>query len=230
MEEEKEVLRQSNELAFRYLDVGEELEIVELPEAPFAKIKLLTKDWNLPRLIVHALNKKLAEQLVARSIEIGQGREVAVLGILDGNGTVRPRGKIVSGGMGFVPSRLLASSITDIRGKSLQTIYSDYVSAEAVIVHTHPGGTGVMHIGDALAGPGTWGRPIIAIGHDKNGQIRGATVVEVTDKLFDLADEDEILSSRFFEATTPVEEAEIRNRKFGIAQDYTGLSKPIEIV
>ena len=86
-----------------------------------------------------------------------------------------------------------------------------------------------MHVGDAHAGPGTWGRPIIAIGHDKEGQIRGATVIEVTDKLFDLADEDEMLSSKYFETKTPEEEAEIRNRKLGIAQDYTSLCKPIEI-
>jgi hypothetical protein len=162
-------------------------------------------------------------------MEIGQGREVAALGIVNDIGVVKPKGEIVLGGMGFVPSRLLASSLVDITDKSLQTIYSEYIPEEAVIVHTHPGGTGVMHIGDAHAGPGTWGRPIIAIGHDKEGQILGATVVEVTDQLFDLADEDEMLNLKFFEAKTPDEEAEIRNRKFGIAQDYTGLCNPIEI-
>lgn len=86
-----------------------------------------------------------------------------------------------------------------------------------------------MHIGDATAGPGTWGRPIIAIGHDRDGKVRGATVVEVSDKLFSLADEDERLSLEFFDANTPEAEAEIRNRKFGIAQEYTSLCKPIEI-
>lgn len=229
MEEEKEILKQSNELGFRFLDVGHELKIVDLPEAPDVNTRMAKKDWNLPRKQVNALDKDFAEQLVAKSMEIGQGREVAALGIVDDEGVVKPKGEIVYGGMGFVPSRLLASSIVDITDKSLQVIYSEHVPKEAVIVHTHPGGTGVMHIGDAQAGPGTWGRPIIAIGHDKDGQLRGATVIEVTDKLFDLADEDEMLSSKYFEAKTPEEEAEIRNRKFGIAQDYTGLCKPIEI-
>ncbi|HEX3032827.1 MAG TPA: peptidase S7, partial [Bacillota bacterium] len=59
--------------------------------------------------------------------------------------------------------------------------------------------------------------------------VRGATVVEVTDRLFQLADEDEQLAQDFFAAETPEEEAEIRNRKFGIAQEYTSLCKAIEI-
>ncbi|HHU32264.1 MAG TPA: peptidase S7 [Clostridia bacterium] len=229
MEEEKEILRQSNELGFRFLDVGHELKIADLPEGSAAKVKKTKNGWRLPRNQIKVLDKEFAEVLVAKSMELGQGREVAALGIVDNKGVVSSQGKIVCGGIGFVPSRLLASSMVDITDKSLQTIYSDYVPKNAVIVHTHPGGTGVMHVGDAHAGPGTWGRPIIAIGHDKEGQIRGATVIEVTDKLFDLADEDEMLSSKYFETKTPEEEAEIRNRKLGIAQDYTSLCKPIEI-
>jgi hypothetical protein len=229
MEEEKEILRQSNELGFHFLDVGYELEIIDLPRVTAVPAKRAKNEWSLPRKKVVKLEKEFAGQLVAKSMEIGQGREVAALGIVNDIGVVKPKGEIVLGGMGFVPSRLLASSLVDITDKSLQTIYSEYIPEEAVIVHTHPGGTGVMHIGDAHAGPGTWGRPIIAIGHDKEGQILGATVVEVTDQLFDLADEDEMLNLKFFEAKTPDEEAEIRNRKFGIAQDYTGLCNPIEI-
>ena len=37
----KEVLRQTNQLGFRYLDVGEELEIVDLPEMPVVKKNLM---------------------------------------------------------------------------------------------------------------------------------------------------------------------------------------------
>ncbi|WP_227766703.1 hypothetical protein [Zhaonella formicivorans] len=229
MEEEKEILRQNNELGLRYLEVGRSLEVVDLPEAPPVNGNLAKKDWTLPRLKVQSLSKELADALVAESMEIGQGREVAMLGLLTEDGTVLPHGKIVHGGIGYVPARLLASSGVDISGKSLKTIYSEFVPENAVIVHTHPGGTGVMHIGDAHAGPGTWGRPIIAIGHDKDGSIQGATVIEVTDQLFELADEDEILNLQFFTAKTPEEEAQIRNRKFGIAQDYTGLCKTIEI-
>jgi hypothetical protein len=69
----------------------------------------------------------------------------------------------------------------------------------------------------------------VAIGHDNDGQIRGATVIETRREVFDLADEDEELGQRFFAAKTPAEESEIRNRKFGIAQEYTNLCKTIDI-
>ncbi|MDS1029917.1 peptidase S7 [Bacillota bacterium LX-D] len=230
MKEEKEVLRENNELGLRYLELGGELEVVDIPVKELNEKQIGAGNWNIPRLKVIGLNSEMAKTLVAKSMEIGQGREVAAMGIIDKNGIVQPQGEIISGGIGFVPARLLASSSADISGKSLNTIYSEYIAENAVIVHTHPGGTGVMHIGDAHAGPGTWGRPIIAIGCDKDGVIRGATVIEAEDKLFELADEDEILNLNFFEAKTPEEEAEIRNRKFGIAQDYTGLCKTIELI
>ena len=86
-----------------------------------------------------------------------------------------------------------------------------------------------MHMGDATAGPGSWGRPIVAIGHDSAGKVRGATVIEAVNDVYRFADEDEELGQKFFEAETPQEEAEIRNRKFGVAQEYTNLCKPIEI-
>lgn len=229
MDAEKEVLRRSHQMELQYLEVGEELPVVEMPEAPAVEEASDRQEWNIPRKTVMALDRELAEELIRRSVEIGQGREVATMGRVDGEGRVVAWGEIVAGGIGFVPSRLLASSAVDIKGRSLRYIYSEMVSPDAVIVHTHPGGTGVMHIGDAHAGPGSWGRPIIAIGHDKDGYIRGATVIEATDDLFRLADEEEHLNIKFFGAETPEEEAEIRNRKFGIAQDYTGLCKPIEI-
>ena len=84
-------------------------------------------------------------------------------------------------------------------------------------------------MGDANAGPGSWGRPIVAIGHDNAGRMRGATVIEAVHEVYDFADEDEELGLKFFDAETPEEESEIRNRKFGVAQEYTNLCKPIEI-
>ena len=47
MEEEKEILRQSNELGFRFLDVGHELKIGDLPEGSAAKVKN-QNGWRLP--------------------------------------------------------------------------------------------------------------------------------------------------------------------------------------
>lgn len=228
MNEEKEILRKGTQLSLKYLDVAEELQVVDVAED---KNKTVTAKDRLKfeRFEVNSLDQKLASDLVAKSMEVGQGREVAMMAEVNAEGHVVAKGQTVVGGMGYVPSRLLASSAVDITGKSLREIYSQHVAGNAVIVHTHPGGTGVMHIGDANAGPGTWGRPIIAIGHDKDGKIRGATVIQVSDKLFELADEDEVLNAEFFEADTPEREAKIRNRKFGIAQEYTSLCKSIEI-
>jgi hypothetical protein len=228
MEEEKEVLRKNNELVLQLLDVSRELQIVDLPENPPYYRQNPESTWNVPRVQVNSIDKEMAENLVKHSIEVGQGREVAALGRLK-DGKIFPEGKTVEGGMGYVPSRLLASSLVDVSGKSLREIYRSDVPEDAVIVHTHPGGTGVMHIGDANAGPGTWGRPIVAIGHDKEGNIKGATVVENTEKLHQLAEEDESLNLEFFKVETQEEESQVRNRKFGIAQEYTSLCKPIEI-
>lgn len=230
MEEEREILRESAEMSLRYLEISDHVDVIKVSEKPpVNRPQDSDSDWTLPKLQVNSLDKDLAEQLVAKSMEAGQGREVATIAVINKEGHVIPRGDIIVGGIGYVPSRLLASSIVDITGKSLRQIYAKEVPENAVIVHTHPGGTGVMHIGDANAGPGFWGRPIIAIGHDNDGNIQGATVIEVTDRVFELADEDEELGQRFFAARTPVEETEIRNRKFGVAQEYTNLCKPIEI-
>lgn len=230
MEEEKEIMRRSTEMSLKFLELSSVIKVEEVPEQPRLTREDFTKPvWKLPRLRINSISEELVKQLVDKSMEAGQGREVAMMAKIDENGHVMARGETVVGGIGYVPSRMLASSCVDIKGKSLRHIYAREVPQDAVIVHTHPGGTGVMHIGDANAGPGTWGRPIIAIGHDNDGRVRGATVIETVDKIFTLAEEDERLGKMFFEAKTPEEETEIRNRKFGIAQEFTNLCKPIEI-
>jgi hypothetical protein len=228
MEEEKEVLREGNLLRLKYLDVSSPLPVVDRPTASLQPVPA-DPQWRIPPVEVKTLDRDLAQALVDRSLEVGQGREVAVIASVDEAGRVTGGGRIVAGGMGFVPSRILAGSAADITGHSLNQIYLEAIPYQAAIVHTHPGGTGIMHVGDATAGPGTWGRPIIAIGHDKDGQIRGASVILKTDRLFQLADEDERLSQQFFGAETPEEETNIRNRKLGIAQEYTDLSIPIAL-
>lgn len=228
-EEEKEVLRASTELSLKYLDVSAGLDVVKADKKEPVYKPGGKQDWRLPRIQVNAISKEFAEKLVAKSMEVGQGREVAAIGIIDDEGRIVQQGETVIGGIGYVPSRLLASSCVDISGKPLREIYAHEIPENGVIVHTHPGGTGVMHMGDANAGPGSWGRPIVAIGHDNDGRVRGATILENTEKIYEYADEDEELNLKFFEADTPEEEAEIRNRKFGIAQEYTNLCKPIEI-
>lgn len=227
MDEEKEVLRNGMELTKSYLEISHDLTVMKVATKSFHQ-RNAEPMFTIPKLQVQSISQELAEELVSKSMSVGQGREVATLAVVR-NGHVEPRGKIVAGGMGYVPSRLLASSGVDISGKSLRQLYTEEIPQDAVIVHTHPGGTGVMHVGDANAGPGTWGRPIIAIGHDKDGNVKGATVIEATERLHALADEDEELGQQFFTAETPDQEADIRNRKFGIAQEYTSLCKPIEI-
>ncbi|GAW31782.1 peptidase S7 [Carboxydocella sp. JDF658] len=229
MNEERRVLQASNELAQRFLYLSEPVSVVETELKPWPG-PFCQQNWQLQRFEVNTIAKELAQELVVKSTEVGQGREVAVIGIVDEKGHVTGMGKPVVGGMGYIPSRLIASSAVDISGRSLKEIYAKLVPENAVFVHTHPGGTGVMHMGDAMAGPGTWGRPIIAIGHDQDGNIKGATVIEVREEIFRLADEDEKISQEFFQAETPEAEAEIRNRKFGIAQEFTALCKAIELV
>ena len=85
-----------------------------------------------------------------------------------------------------------------------------------------------MHMGDAMAGPGTWGRSIIAIGHDQD-EIKGATVIEPEHAVTELADEYEEVGQKFYLANTPEEETIIRKKRFQIVQQYTDLCKPIEI-
>lgn len=227
MEEERRLMKISSELHLEYLDISEELPVVDISEKDF---QITPQEWDLERLEVNSIDQSFAKALVDKSSSIEQGREVAAMGQVDKNGHVTMAGEIVVGGMGYVPSRLLASSFTDTSGKSLRRIYSQDIPGNAVIVHTHPGGTGVMHMGDAMAGPGTWGRAIIAIGHDRYGELKGATTIELDPKVGELADEYEDVGQKFFLARTPQEEADIRKKRFAIAQEYTDLCKPIEIV
>jgi len=228
MEDEREALRLSTEIKLKFLRISEELPIVKgnINDIP---AKISNDIWEIPEYRVKRISRDFAEDLVAKSNSIEQGREVAALGIINDDGVIEQAGEIVIGGMGYVPSRLLASSYCDIDDISLREAYTNIIPKSTVIVHTHPGGTGVMHINDAMAGPGTWGRPIIAIGHNENGEIKGATVIEKSSKLFGLADENEILEGKFFRAETPEEELKIRKRRYGLAQEFTDLCNEIII-
>lgn len=228
MDEEREILKESSELKLNFLDISEKLEVIEIEERPFSISTKSDKEWQLPRLEVNSIAKDFVAELVDKSTSIEQGREVAAMGVIE-DGTVVQSGDLVVGGMGYIPSRLLTSGYTDISGISLRQAYNEEVPHNAVVVHTHPGGTGVMHRGDAMAGPGMWGRPVIAIGHDKDGEVKGATVIEMQSEVTDLAEEAEKVGQKYYEAQTPEEEAEIRKRRFSIVQEYTDLCKPIEI-
>ena len=87
-----------------------------------------------------------------------------------------------------------------------------------------------MHSGDAENGPDLFGRPIIAIGHDQKGQIKGATVIEVSDKLAKLDGEYSYANDMYSEAETVDEEIKYRNMMHDIDKEYTKLSKPIKIL
>lgn len=226
MKEERELMKASSELRLEYLDISEEIFPVDRPETEF---RITKRDWKVKPHDVVSIDRAFADALVSKSSSVEQGREVAAMGIVDDKGHVTQHGEIVIGGMGYVPSRILASSFGDISGKSLREIYTSDIPENAVIVHTHPGGTGVMHMGDAMAGPGTWGRPIIAIGHDRYGELKGATVIGLDPKVAELADEYEEVGQQFFLAKTPQEEADIRKKRFAIAQEYTDLCISIDI-
>ncbi|SJZ63292.1 peptidase S7 [Selenihalanaerobacter shriftii] len=228
MDEEREILKESSKLRLKYLDVSEELNVTDVKEEKLEVASMSEEDWQIPRVEVNSIDEEFVNDLVQKSIEVEKGREVAAIGVIEDGHVVR-KGKLVVGGMGYVPSRMLASSFTDVNGISLREAYSKFIPNNVIIVHTHPGGTGVMHMGDAMAGPGTWGRPIIAIGHDKEGKVKGATVIELQNKVAELADEYEEVGQNFYDAETPEEEAKIRKRRFGIAQEYTDLCKPIKI-
>ncbi|MBM7623550.1 peptidase S7 [Sporohalobacter salinus] len=228
MDEEREILKEASKLKLNFLDISEELEVVDIEERKFSFITKSISEWELPRLEVNSIDEDFVAELVDKSTSIEQGREVAAMGVIE-DGNVVKSGDLVVGGMGYIPSRLLASGYTDLSGISLRQAYNEEVPHNSVIVHTHPGGTGVMHRGDAMAGPGMWGRPVIAIGHDKTGTVKGATVIEVQNEVTDLAEENEKVSQEYYEAETPEEEAKIRKRRFSIVQEYTDLCKPIEI-
>ena len=228
MQEEREVLQENSKTKLEYLEICEELKQVEIEESEVQVNSKVEEEWQVEAVEVNSIEEEFADRLLEKSINVEQGREVAAIGEVK-DGHIVQKGDIVVGGMGYVPSRLLASSYTDIAGVSLREAYTKHIPHNVVIVHTHPGGTGVMHMGAAMAGPVTWGRPVVAIGHDKNGEVKGATVIELLEEAMDLVDEYEELGQEFYEAQTPDEEADIRKRRFGIAQEYTDLCKSIEI-
>lgn len=228
MDQERDILQKMAEQRLQYLEICDELEQVAKPEREINLELPSEEEWELPYIEVNSVAKDFAEQLVTKSLAVEQGREVAALGKVK-DGHIVQSGELVVGGMGYVPSRMLATSYTDITGISLREAYQQQIPNDMVIVHTHPGATGVMHMGDAMAGPGTWGRPIVAIGHDKEGSIKGATTLELVPQIAELAQEYEKMGQQFYQAETPEEEAQIRKRRFGIAQEYTDLCKSIEI-
>ncbi len=228
MKEERQALKKSAKIKLKYLEISEELTQIDYPIKEGVPVGDIS-NWTRPEISINGISLEFARKLVQRSKEVEQGREIAAIGIVNNEGYVTRAGSIIDGGMGYVPSRLLASSYTDISTVSLRSAYTDIIPDNAVIVHTHPGGTGVMHMGDAMAGPGTWGRPIIAIGHDSNGNIRGATVIEYKNIIGQLADEYEKLEQLFFETKTAEEEANLRKRRYEIAQEFTDLCREIEV-
>ena len=229
MESEREALKISTEIKLKYLHISGELPIVSLDKDNYQKNIHKNECMNIPRLDVKKIDEAFAQKLVNKSINIEQGREVAAFGKINDDGVVVQASELVVGGMGYIPPRLLASSYHDISDISLQEAYSEIIPTNTAIVHTHPGGTGVMHMSDAMAGPGMWGRPIMAIGHNKKGKIRGVSAIELSDRLCELADENEDLEQKFFEAETPEEELKIRKRRYKIAQEFTDLCKQVEL-
>lgn len=229
MEAEREALKISTQIKLKYLHISGELPIVSLEKENYKENFHKEKCWEIPRIDVKSIDEKFAQNLVDKSINIEQGREVAAFGEIKENGHVVQASDLVVGGMGYIPPRLLASSYYDIGDISLREAYTEIIPTNTTIVHTHPGGTGVMHMSDAMAGPGMWGRPIMAIGHNKKGKIRGVSVIELCDRLCNLADENEDLEQKFFEAETPEEELKIRKRRYKIAQEFTELCKQVEL-
>lgn len=229
MEEERQAMRSLTELRLQYLDISKELPILDIPAKEGDILNKVNEKRILPEYGVKSLDKNFAQRLVDKSIEVEQGREVAAFGIIDKKGHVKQASELVVGGMGYVPARMLVSSYQDISTISLRQAYTNIIPLNAVIVHTHPGGTGVMHMGDAMAGPGTWGRPIVAIGHNELGQVKGATVIEFSSKISTLNNEYETIEEEFFMVESSEEEAKLRKRKYEIAQEFTDFCQEIII-
>ena len=229
MEDERKALKKSTEIRLKYLRISGELPIVSLDKDEYEIEIEDAPKWEIPQKEIKSIDQEFAQKLVEKSISIEQGREVAAFGIIDDEGHVTQASELVVGGMGYIPPRLLASSYENICDISLREAYTNVIPFNTVIVHTHPGGTGVMHMSDAMAGPGMWGRPIMAIGHNKKGEIKGASVIELTEELCKLADENEGLEQKFFKVETPEEEQKIRKRRYKIAQEFTELCKQVEL-
>ncbi|WP_027339118.1 hypothetical protein [Halonatronum saccharophilum] len=228
MEEEHSVLEQICDLNYEFLAFYQSLEEVEIPSFEIKAKSIDKVGIKAQYSKVESISKELVDSLVQRSIEVEQGVEVGTIAkLVDGH--IIPAGRIVTGGMGYLPSRKLASSYIASNEYSLREIYAKKIPLDTVIVHTHPGGTGVMHSGDAINGPDIFGRPIIAIGHNKDGKVKGATVIETTTKLAQLDKEYEQANNRYNDAQSPEEEIKYRNRLHDIDKEYTNLSKPIKI-
>ncbi len=230
MEEEREALRNSSRLHLEYLQISRELPVVTGADKKVEVKPVAGKARKIKsKYKIREIDEKFARILVEKSLAVEQGREVAAIGKVDQKGVIRQAGSLIVGGMGYIPSRLLASSYQDISDLSLREVYSQVIPPDCVIVHTHPGGTGVMHISDAMAGPGTWGLAIAAIGHTESGEIKGVNVITPSSRLFQLADENEQLEQEFFKINTSEEEVKLRKRRYQIAQEFTDLCQEIEL-
>ena len=227
MEAEREALRGVTKLRLKFLEISSELNIVDT-EAEQEYLRC-PEPWEIPRTDLHSVDESFARELVKKSLDTEPGREVAAYGKIDDQGNISRCSEIIVGGMGYIPSRLLADAYHDIQGISLREFYTDIIPANTAIVHTHPGGSGVMHMSDAMAGPGIWGRPIVAVGHDEEGEIKGAMAVQKSDKLFQLADENEALEQEFFQVEDPEAEVKLRKRRYNIAQEFTDLCLQLEL-
>ena len=227
MEEERSALRGVTRLRLKFLEISQELKSVECEAGE--KCLRRSEQWTLDRVEISSIEEDFARELVQRSMDTEPGREVAAYGDVDEEGHITRCSDIIVGGMGYIPSRLLASAYRDIEGLSLREFYTDIMPADTVIVHTHPGGSGVMHMSDAMAGPGTWGRPILAVGHNEDGEIKGVMAVQKSDRLFQLADENEELEQRFFEVEDPETEVKLRKKRYSIAQEFTDLCQQLEL-
>ncbi|MFW6301127.1 MAG: peptidase S7 [Bacillota bacterium] len=227
MEAEKKALEKVTRLRLEFLNISEELPIID--DNVSQNCQRAKKPWVIDRQEPVSVETGFAEELVKKSLEVEPGREVAAFGRIDENGHITRCSGIVVGGMGYIPSRLLASSYKDITGLSLREFYSEKMPLNTAIVHTHPGGSGVMHMSDAMAGPGMWGRPIVAVGHDEKGDIKGVMAIKTQDRLFELADENEYLEQQFFKVQKPEEEVKLRKRRYKIAQEFTDLCDQLKL-
>jgi len=229
MEEEKEALKKIARLRLKFLEISEKLPLVETKKSEVQKVQRCQAGWRIPRQKLYSLEKSFARELVDKSLDVEPGREVAAFGEIDQEGHITRCSEIVVGGMGYIPSRLMASSYKKINNRSLREAYTELIPLNTAIVHTHPGGSGVMHMSDAMAGPGMWGRPIVAVGHNEKGEIKGVMAIGPNDKLFRLADENEELEQKFFEVDNPEEEAQLRKRRYKIAQEFTDICSQLEM-
>ncbi len=227
MQAERKALKGVTKLRLKFLEMSGKLKSVEADVSQ--ENQCCSEPWKVNRQDLVSVEEDFAQELVKKSLDTEPGREVAAYGKIDEEGHITRCSDIIVGGMGYIPSRLLANSYHEIKGMSLRKFYTEIMPENTAIVHTHPGGSGVMHMSDAMAGPGTWGRPIVAVGHDKTGEIKGVMAVRKSDKLFQLADENEALEQEFFRVEDPEAEVKLRKRRYNIAQEFTDLCRQLEL-